>query len=136
MRRQERGKNADQRDQEDESHRHHSGTVVQKAFSHGSALLSQSGVGHGLKDVEHQIEYHEQYADEQHISLDDRQITIEDGTDAQRPQPRPGKHVLHTMVPAIIWGWLIPMATMQVCMEFLSTCFTQMERWGRPRTLA
>ena len=95
MRRQERGKNADQRDQEDESHRHHSGTVVQKAFSHGSALLSQSGVGHGLKDVEHQIEYHEQYADKQHIGLDHRQVPVEDRADAQGPQSRPGEHILH-----------------------------------------
>ena len=52
--------------------------------------------------------------------------------------PSPGQENTFstTMVPAIIWGMLIPMATMQVCMEFLSTCFTQMERWGRPRTLA
>ena len=53
VRRQERGKNADQRDQEDKSHRYHSGTVVQKAFSHSSALLSQPGIGYSLKDVEH-----------------------------------------------------------------------------------
>ena len=52
------------------------------------------------------------------------------------PSPGHEKTFSTTMVPEISWGMLIPIATMQVCMEFFRMCLTRIDFCGSPRTLA